>query len=177
MRTVWQDGGSTREVVSPLSLIVSAFAPCEDARATLTPQLRTDCGPTELLLIDIGRAATGGGSILAQVFGRFGNQAPDVDAPETLARFFPLRPGARTGGTDPCLPRPGPTRACSRRVRNGVCGPHRLTVDVSTLTGMADTGERDSSACSPPSFGGARALLQVRTQDLAMVLGALEEPA
>ena len=89
MRTVWQEGDRTREVVSPVSLIVSAFAPCENARATLTPQLRTDCGPTELLLIDIGCGKNRlGGSILAQVYRRFGNQAPDLDDPEMLARYF-----------------------------------------------------------------------------------------
>src|SRR5690606_13551121 len=42
MRTAWEGG----EVVSPLSLIVSAFAPVDDVRKTLTPQLRTDCGDT-----------------------------------------------------------------------------------------------------------------------------------
>ncbi|MFM9709851.1 hypothetical protein, partial [Streptomyces galilaeus] len=50
MRTAW-DGG---EVVAPLSLIVSAFAPATDARATLTPQLRSDAGETELVLVDLG---------------------------------------------------------------------------------------------------------------------------
>jgi len=89
MRTVWQEDGGTREVVSPVSLIVSAFAPCENARATLTPQLRTDSGPTELLLIDLGCGRNRlGGSIFAQVYQRFGNQAPDLDEPEALARFF-----------------------------------------------------------------------------------------
>ena len=62
MRTAW-DG---KEVVSPLSLIVSAFAPMEDARAVLTPQLRTDCGETELVLVDLGEGKNRlGGSILA----------------------------------------------------------------------------------------------------------------
>jgi phosphoribosylformylglycinamidine synthase len=89
MRTVWQQDGETREVVSPLSLIVSAFAPCEDARATLTPQLRTDCGATELVFIDLGRGRNRmGGSMLAQVFERFGDCAPDLDEPEALVRFF-----------------------------------------------------------------------------------------
>src|SRR5437870_1814826 len=45
MRTAW-DG---KEVVAPLSLIVSAFAPVEDARGTLTPQLRSDAGDDEQL--------------------------------------------------------------------------------------------------------------------------------
>ena len=85
MRTAW-DG---REVVAPLSLIVSAFAPAEDARATLTPRLRTDCGDTELVLVDLGRGKNRlGGSILAQVYSRFGNECPDADDPESLKGFF-----------------------------------------------------------------------------------------
>jgi len=84
MRTAW-DG---KEVVSPLSLIVSAFAPMEDARAALTPQLRTDCGETELILVDLGEGRNRlGGSILAQVFSQLGDQAPDADA-RLLKSFF-----------------------------------------------------------------------------------------
>src|SRR5207237_9095824 len=49
MQTRWE----AKEVVAPLSLIVSAFAPVDDARDTLTPELRTDAGDTELLLIDL----------------------------------------------------------------------------------------------------------------------------
>ncbi len=89
MRTTWEDGGKTKEVIAPLSLIVSAFAPCEDARRALTPQLRTDCGETELVLIDLGRGRKRlGGSVLAQVFGQCGDEAPDLDEPGLLARFF-----------------------------------------------------------------------------------------
>ena len=41
----------------------------QDARATLTPRLRTDAGDTELLLIDLGAGKNRlGGSILAQVY-------------------------------------------------------------------------------------------------------------
>ncbi|MGB5082751.1 MAG: phosphoribosylformylglycinamidine synthase, partial [Burkholderiales bacterium] len=89
MRTAWDDGGTAREVISPVSLIVSAFAPCLDVRDTLTPQLRTDCGETELLLVDLGRGRNRlGGSILAQVFGQCGDQAPDLDDPALFAAFF-----------------------------------------------------------------------------------------
>ncbi|MFY9316189.1 MAG: phosphoribosylformylglycinamidine synthase [Burkholderiales bacterium] len=85
MRTAW-DG---KEVVAPLSLIVSAFAAVGDARATLTPRLRTDAGDTELLLIDLGGGKNRlGGSILAQVFSRFGDTAPDVDSALHLGKFF-----------------------------------------------------------------------------------------
>ncbi len=89
MRTAWDDHGTRKEVVAPLSLIVTAFAPVEDARHTLTPQLRTDAGETELLLLDLGQGRNRlGGSILAQVCNEFGNQAPDLDEPQRLARFF-----------------------------------------------------------------------------------------
>jgi phosphoribosylformylglycinamidine synthase len=85
MQTRW-DGS---EIVSPLSLIVSAFAPVEDARATLTPQLRTDAGDTELVLIDLGCGRNRlGGSILAQTYGMLGDSAPDLDDPALLAGFF-----------------------------------------------------------------------------------------
>ena len=80
MRTAWQEDGEAKEVVAPLSLVVSAFAAVSDARATLTPRLRTDAGDTELLLVDLGNGRNRlGGSILAQVYSRFGNAAPDVD--------------------------------------------------------------------------------------------------
>ncbi len=45
MRTVWRDGdGRERAVTSPVSLIVSAFAPVADIRRTLTPELEARAG-------------------------------------------------------------------------------------------------------------------------------------
>ena len=89
MKTRWQADGQPREVTSPLSLIVSAFARVVDARKTLTPQLRTDCGDTELILIDLGGGRNRlGGSALAQAWGRTGNSAPDLDDPAALKSFF-----------------------------------------------------------------------------------------
>ena len=89
MRTAWEEGGRQNEVIAPLSLIASAFAPCEDVRRTLTPQLATDAGETDLVLVDLGRGRNRlGGSILAQVFGQCGNSAPDLDEPRLLADFF-----------------------------------------------------------------------------------------
>ncbi|BAU49502.1 phosphoribosylformylglycinamidine synthase [Sulfurifustis variabilis] len=89
MKTVWQEGAERREVTAPLSLIVSAFAPVLDARKTLTPQLRTDAGETDLILVDLGKGKNRlGGSALAQVYKQIGNEAPDVDDPRTLRLFF-----------------------------------------------------------------------------------------
>jgi len=89
MRTTWSESGTERSVIAPLSLVVSAFAPCEDARRVLTPQLRTDTGPTDLILVDLGRGRNRlGGSVLAQVYGQVGDAAPDLDDPAGLVAFF-----------------------------------------------------------------------------------------
>ena len=89
MRTAWEDQGQAKQVVAPLSLIVSSFAPVTDARRTLTPQLKIDSDATDLLLIDLGAKRNRlGGSALAQVYNATGSQAPDVDAPEKLVAFF-----------------------------------------------------------------------------------------
>ncbi|MFL5522332.1 MAG: phosphoribosylformylglycinamidine synthase, partial [Gemmatimonadales bacterium] len=91
MRTAWEQGGQKRQVVAPLSLIISAFAPVRDVRKTLTPQLRTGEAfeETDLLLVDLGKGQNRlGGSCLAQVYNRVGERAPDVDAPQLLQAFF-----------------------------------------------------------------------------------------
>ncbi len=90
MRTVWRDGTAEKSVTAPLSLVVSAFAPCVDASLTMTPQLAAD-EETALLLIDLGGGRDRlGGSILAQVHGQTGNDAPDVHDPQLLKSFFAL---------------------------------------------------------------------------------------
>ncbi|MGJ7917153.1 phosphoribosylformylglycinamidine synthase [Massilia sp. LXY-6] len=89
MRTTWNDDGEAKAVISPVSLIVSAFAPVADVRKTLTPQLRTDLGETSLILIDLGRGKNRlGASALAQVTGQVGNDTPDLDNPQDLKAFF-----------------------------------------------------------------------------------------
>jgi phosphoribosylformylglycinamidine synthase len=91
MRTKWEDQGVAKEVVAPVSLIISAFAPVEDVRGHLTPQLRRadEAGDSVLIAIDLGRGKHRlGGSILAQVTQQVGDTTPDVDDPEDLKRFF-----------------------------------------------------------------------------------------
>lgn len=84
MKSVWRDpqSGDNVEMAAPLSLIISAFAPVSDVRRTLTPQLRTDCGESRLLLVDLGQGSCRlGGSALAQVYSQVGDQVPDVEEP------------------------------------------------------------------------------------------------
>ncbi|HEX7749398.1 MAG TPA: phosphoribosylformylglycinamidine synthase [Bordetella sp.] len=89
MKTSWQEGDEQRQVVAPVSLIVTAFAPVKDARASLTPRLRTDAGDTALILIDLGQGRHRmGGSILAQVYGQVGETVPDIDRAQDLRAFF-----------------------------------------------------------------------------------------
>ncbi|MFV0370325.1 MAG: phosphoribosylformylglycinamidine synthase [Azonexus sp.] len=87
MRTAWEEGGVKKEVVSPLSLIVTSFAAVDDVRRTKTPLLVTDQGESELLLLDLGRNRLGG-SALAQVYNATGSDAPDVDDPAKLRGLF-----------------------------------------------------------------------------------------
>ncbi|MDP3977463.1 MAG: phosphoribosylformylglycinamidine synthase [Pseudomonas sp.] len=99
MKTRWQDDGAEKSVTSPLSLIVTGFAPVSDIRQTLTPQLRMDKGETDLILIDLGRGQNRmGASILAQVYGQIGKQAPDVDDAEDLKAFFAVIQGLNADG-------------------------------------------------------------------------------
>jgi len=88
MKTAWEEGGKKKQVTAPLSLIISAFAVCADVRKTLTPQLRTDAGDTDLLLVDLGQGKHRlGGSAFAQAYGSMGEHAPDADA-ALLKGFF-----------------------------------------------------------------------------------------
>jgi phosphoribosylformylglycinamidine synthase len=88
MRTQWRDAAGEHCVVAPVSLIVSAFAPVQDARVTLTPELDLS-QPSRLLLIDLGAGKNRlGGSCWAQVYGRSGGEPADLDSPQLLAALF-----------------------------------------------------------------------------------------
>ena len=89
MKSVWNDDGSDHAVTAPLSLIISAFSPVLDVRQTLTPQLRTDKGDTDLILVDLGQGKNRlGGSALAQVYKQIGQTPPDLDEPGLLKGLF-----------------------------------------------------------------------------------------
>jgi phosphoribosylformylglycinamidine synthase len=90
MKTAWAEGNARKEVIAPLSLIVTAFAPCADARKTLTPQLVADLD-TAIVLFDLGGGKNRlGGSALAQVYGQTGDAAPDLDDARQMKAFFDL---------------------------------------------------------------------------------------
>ncbi|MCB9689713.1 MAG: phosphoribosylformylglycinamidine synthase, partial [Alphaproteobacteria bacterium] len=85
MRTTWSDAGRKTEVVSPVTLVATAFAPVADVTRTRSPLLALHDGPTTLLLVDLGAGADRlGGSILAQAWGAVGDEPPDLDDPARL---------------------------------------------------------------------------------------------
>lgn len=88
MRTQWRDQDESKHVTSPVSLIISAFAPVENVTKTITPQLQ-NIDDTEILLIDLGQGENRlGASILSQVFNQDESICPDVNHPELLLNAF-----------------------------------------------------------------------------------------
>jgi phosphoribosylformylglycinamidine synthase len=165
MKTVWDVAGESKSVVGPLSLIVSAFAPVQDLRHTLTPQLRTDRGDTDLILIDLGRGKNRlGGSALAQVYNQLGDCVPDVDKPEELAAFFAvIQELNATGRLLAYHDRSdgGLLTVLAEMMFAGGCG-------VTVL--LDDLGEGLLPALFAEELG---AVLQVRARDRGVVLGRL----
>ncbi len=103
MQAQWQADGRPQKSVSPVSLVVSAFAPVADVRAQLTPLLAAE-PESDLWLIGLGGGRQRlGGSVLAQVHAEgqlpaFGGEVPDLDDPERLRNFFALIRDAREAG-------------------------------------------------------------------------------
>jgi phosphoribosylformylglycinamidine synthase len=87
MKTVWQEDDQAKLMISPVSLITTAFAPVNDIYKTLTPELQnTD---SVLILIDLGQGKNRlGGSVLAQVYQQLGDLAPDLDDAILFKSFF-----------------------------------------------------------------------------------------
>ncbi|PCR10649.1 phosphoribosylformylglycinamidine synthase [Klebsiella pneumoniae] len=87
MKTRWQEGSEQREMTSPLSLVISAFARVEDVRHTVTPQLSTE--DNALLLIDLGKGHNAlGATALAQVYRQLGDKPADVRDVAQLKGFW-----------------------------------------------------------------------------------------
>lgn len=167
MKTVWQDGDTKREMAAPLSLIISGFAPVSDVRRTLTPQLRTDLGESELILIDLGKGANRlGASALAQVYKQIGHQGPDLNDPIVLKHFFTTIQG---------LNRDGLLLAYHDRSDGGLfatlcemafAGRCGLSLDISTL------GEEVLAAVFNEELG---AVIQVKTGEMEEVMERLHD--
>ncbi|WP_298972867.1 phosphoribosylformylglycinamidine synthase [uncultured Psychrobacter sp.] len=92
MRANWTDDNADNQsqdksVVSPMSLVITAFAPVVNVAKTLTPELIN--GDSAFYRLDLSRGKLRlGGSILAQTASQLGNECPDLDKPSDLIDFF-----------------------------------------------------------------------------------------
>ena len=87
MKTVWKEKNVDKIMTSPVSLIITAFAPVIDVRKTLTPQLKDEKSALILLDLSAGKNRLGA-SVLAQTYKQLGNEAPDLDDADLFKVFF-----------------------------------------------------------------------------------------
>ncbi|PID45449.1 MAG: phosphoribosylformylglycinamidine synthase [Proteobacteria bacterium] len=167
MKTVWQQDGQDREMTAPLSLIVSAFSTVSDVRRTLTPQLRTDKGDTDLLVIDLGKGENRlAASALSQVYSQVGKYAPDFKDTGYMTAFF---------DTIQSLNKEGRLLAYHDRSDGGLLASiaemafaGRTGVDIT----LDDLGESALEVLFSEELG---AVIQVRHEDTEEVLAAFRE--
>ena len=165
MRTVWDVNGERRAVVSPLSLVVTAFATVTDVRRVLTPELRHVDEPTSLLLIDLGRGKNRlGGSCLAQVHGALGETPPDLDSPGLLSGFFAAMQALSAAGQVLAYHDRSDGGLVVTLLEMAFAGGVGLDVDVTSL------GESPLASLFAEELG---AVLQVRDRDLTAVTTTL----
>ncbi len=136
MRTRWSDpdSGDAKQVTSPVSLVVSAFASLPDVRGTLTPQLHAD---DVLLLVDLGAGRDRlGGSILAQVRGEFGGQVPDLDDPSRLVALVAAVDELRSQGLVSAYHDRSDGGLWAAAVEMGLAGGVGLDLDADSLPAL-----------------------------------------
>ncbi|HQC29421.1 MAG TPA: phosphoribosylformylglycinamidine synthase, partial [Methylotenera sp.] len=137
MKTVWDDKNEKKAVTSPISLVVTAFATTPDARKTLTPQLNTDVA-SKLILIDLGAGKNRlGGSSLAQVYGKVGDLAPDLDDAVQVKYFFNTIQSLNKAGKLLAYHDRSDGGLFSTLVEMAFAGRCGLNIDISALQGDA----------------------------------------
>lgn len=179
MKTSWEEADTKirKEVTAPLSLIISAFSSVTDVRKTLTPQLRTDCGDTELILVDLGQGQNRlGGSALAQVYKQVGNVAPNIDGEVGAERLKALFAAIQQ------LNRENKLLAYHDRSDGGLfvtlcemafAGHTGLTVNLDQLCFDVHASDIDGSELQPEKSGGRfleRLLAVLFNEELGVVL-------
>ncbi|MBL4772579.1 MAG: phosphoribosylformylglycinamidine synthase subunit PurQ, partial [Alcanivoracaceae bacterium] len=88
MNTQWDDG--TKQMTSPVSLLISAFANVNDINKSITPYFDNK-NVHELYVIDlaVGKKRLGASS-LAQVYSQLGDETPDLVEVEHIKQFWQI---------------------------------------------------------------------------------------
>ena len=173
MKTVWQDNGAQKSVVSPLSLIISAFAPVEDVRKTVTPELK-NVEDSVLLLVDLGNGkARMGGSAFGQVYNNMTGDAPDLDDTGRLKAFYNVI--QQLVAEDKLLAYHDRSDGglFAALVEMAFAGRIGVNVDLTSLvTNQADANEASICALFNEELG---AVIQIAKQDVAAVEALFKE--
>ena len=173
MKTVWQDGEEKKSVVSPLSLIISAFTPVEDVRKTVTPELK-NVEDSVLLLVDLGNGkARMGGSAFGQVYNNMTGDAPDLDDTGRLKAFYNVI--QQLVAEDKLLAYHDRSDGglFAALVEMAFAGRIGVNVDLTSLvTNQADANEASIRALFNEELG---AVIQIAKQDVAAVEALFKE--
>ncbi|CAI5755545.1 unnamed protein product [Candida verbasci] len=81
MKMKWNN----KEVTAPLALTITSFAPVDNTSNTWTPQLQKD---GILVLVELDKSKSLGGSALAQVYKQVGDKCPTVHSNKVLKSFL-----------------------------------------------------------------------------------------
>lgn len=167
MRTVWEEGGEKKSVTAPLSLIITAFAPVQDVRETLTPELQRDEGDTQLILIDLGNGRNRlGATALAQVYNQLGDASADVDSAVQLKAFFNAIQSLRQSGRLLAYHDRGDGGLLATIAEMAFAGHVGVDLDITALPGSAITSLFNEEL---------GAVVQVRTPDVDTVMQVLQQ--
>ncbi len=170
MRTAWQTPeGDAKAVTAPLSLVITAFAPVLDVRKTVTPQLRTDKGATDLILVDLGQGKNRlGGSILAQVYNQLGDTPADLNSAQLLKGFFGAVQQSLEAEQILAYHDRGDGGLFTTLTEMAFAGHCGIDITLADVSGSAD----DLAVLFSEELG---AVLQVRREDSGAVLGRFAE--
>ncbi len=89
MNTQWNDG-EDKQVLSPVSVLISAFANVDNVTQSITPYFDKSC-KHQLYYFDIAAGNKRlGASSLAQVYSQLGDETPDLDSVENFKQFWQI---------------------------------------------------------------------------------------
>ena len=145
MRTVWHADGAERAVTSPLSVVISAFAPVTDVRRVLTPDPGDVADGVDLA--PRGRRRGDGG-----------RRAQDVDADDGVVVLIEDGPLGGVVDGDPTLGREGASGSRRGRFecRQGR-GSHRILRPRASVRNIAERDDASvSAACEDATAVPAR---------------------
>ncbi|WP_394250688.1 phosphoribosylformylglycinamidine synthase [Vibrio profundi] len=171
MKTKWEENGEQKEVTSPLSLVITAFARVEDVRKTITPQLRTDKGDTSLVLIDLGNGKNRlGATALAQVYKQLGDKPADVDNAAQLKGFYEGVQALVANDQVVAYHDKGDGGLFVTLAEMAFAGHCGVNADIAALLSASENSEDALAALFNEELG---AVIQVRNDDLDAVLSTL----